>query len=117
MRGNALEQFYRRMVDENMVRKDISCAEMPQLALHCAINPHTAHRVMAILCKSAGYQKRSYIRNFIPLVQALGEVLKYTQKIPHAQACHGHRGRAEGLGHPVRQGRAGRAAPLCGAGG
>ncbi|TBN39069.1 replication protein [Paracoccus subflavus] len=87
-RGDALEQLYRRMVDENMVRKDISFAEMAQLALHYAMDPHTAEhdpdRAVAILFKSAGYQKRSYIRNFIPVVQALGEVLFYPQEIPRA---------------------------------
>ncbi|MDQ1901909.1 ParB N-terminal domain-containing protein [Paracoccus sp. WLY502] len=87
-RGDALEQLYRRMVDENMVRKDISFAEMAQLALHYAMDPHTAEndpdRAVAILFKSAGYQKRSYIRNFIPMVQALGEVLIYPQEIPRA---------------------------------
>ncbi|MFC3168054.1 ParB/RepB/Spo0J family partition protein [Paracoccus fontiphilus] len=87
-RGDALEQLYRRMVDENMVRKDISFAEMAQLALHYAMDPQTAEhdpdRAVAILFKSAGYQKRSYIRNFIPLVQSLGEVLLYPQEIPRA---------------------------------
>jgi ParB family chromosome partitioning protein len=87
-RGDALEQLYRRMVDENMVRKDISFAEMAQLALHYAMDPHTAEhdpdRAVAVLFKSAGYQKRSYIRNFIPVVQSLGGVLLYPQEIPRA---------------------------------
>ena len=87
-KGDALEQLYRRMVDENMVRKDISFAEMAQLALHYAMDPQTAEhdpdRAVALLFKSAGYQKRSYIRNFIPLVQSLGEVLMYPQEIPRA---------------------------------
>src|SRR5690606_16133622 len=43
-RGDALEQLYRRMVDENMVRKDISFAEMAQLALNYAMEPHTSER-------------------------------------------------------------------------
>ena len=87
-RGDALEQLYRRMVDENMVRKDISFAEMAQLALHYAMDPqtaeHDAEKAVAILFKSAGYQKRSYIRNFIPLVQKLGDTLMYPQEIPRA---------------------------------
>lgn len=87
-RGDALEQLYRRMVDENMIRKDISFAEMAQLALHYAMDPHTAEhdpdRAVAVLFKSAGYQKRSYIRNFIPVVQSLGGVLLYPQEIPRA---------------------------------
>lgn len=66
------------MVDENMVRKDISFAEMAQLALHYAMDPlteeHDPEKCGVILFKSAGYQKRSYIRNFIPLVEALENV-------------------------------------------
>ena len=87
-RGDALEQLYRRMVDENLIRKDISFAEMAQLALHYAMDPqteeHDPHKAVAILFKSAGYQKRSYIRNFIPVVERLGEVLLYTREIPRA---------------------------------
>lgn len=87
-KGDQLDQLYRRMVDENLVRKDISFAEMAQLALHYAMDPLTAvndpDKAVAILFKSAGYQKRSYIRNFIPLVERLGEVLMYPQEIPRA---------------------------------
>ena len=87
-RGDELEQLYRRMVDENLVRKDISFAEMAQLALHYAMDPmteeHDPEKAVAILFKSAGYQKRSYIRNFIPLVEALGEVLVYANEVPRA---------------------------------
>ena len=87
-RGDELEQLYRRMVDENLVRKDISFAEMAQLALHYAMDPmteeHDPEKAVAILFKSAGYQKRSYIRNFIPLVEALGETLIYLNEVPRA---------------------------------
>ena len=87
-RGDTLEDLYRRMVDENLVRKDISFAEMAQLAVHYAMDPLTGEndpeKAVAILFKSAGYQKRSYIRSFIPLVERLGEVLMYPQEIPRA---------------------------------
>ena len=87
-RGDALEQLYRRMVDENMVRKDISFAEMAQLAVHYAMDPQTegndADKAVAVLFKSAGYQKRSYIRKFIPLVERLGEALQFPHEIPRA---------------------------------
>lgn len=87
-RGEALDSLYRRMVDENLVRKDISFAEMAQLAVHYAMDPLTtetdADKAVALLFKSAGYQKRSYIRNFIPLVERLGETLLYPQEIPRA---------------------------------
>ena len=87
-RGDQLEQLYRRMVDENLIRKDISFAEMAQLALRYARDPQTAEpdpeKAVAILFKSAGYQKRSYIRNFIPLVQHLGDALMFPQEISRA---------------------------------
>ena len=87
-KGDALEHLYRRMVDENMVRKDISFAEMAQLALHYAMDPQTGEhdpdKAVALLFKSAGYQKRSYIRKFIPLMARLGEALQFPQDIPRA---------------------------------
>lgn len=86
--GDQLEQLYRRMVDENLVRKDISFAEMAQLALHYAMDPMTAEtdpdKAVALLFKSAGYQKRSYIRSFIKLMQALGDDLHFALEIPRA---------------------------------
>ncbi|SIQ04451.1 chromosome partitioning protein, ParB family [Paracoccus thiocyanatus] len=87
-RGDELERLYRRMVDENMVRKDISFAEMAQLALHYAMDPVTEEsdpeKAVAILFKSAGYQKRSYIRSFIRLIEALDGALLYAPDIPRA---------------------------------
>lgn len=87
-KGEALEALYRRMVDENMVRKDISFAEMAQLALSYAKDPQTEEsdpeKAVALLFKSAGYQKRSYIRAFIKLVEELGGELRHSQDIPRA---------------------------------
>ncbi|WP_323718104.1 ParB/RepB/Spo0J family partition protein [Paracoccus aminovorans] len=87
-RGEELQGLYRRMVDENLVRKDISFAEMAQLALHYAMDPmteeHDPEKAVAILFKSAGYQKRSYIRSFIRLMESLGETLIYASEIPRA---------------------------------
>lgn len=87
-RGEGLEGLYRRMVDENMVRKDISFAEMAMLALNYARDPGTVEndpdRAVAELFHSAGYQKRSYIRQFIRLMDRLGEDLKFAQHIPRA---------------------------------
>ena len=40
--GEDLEALYRQMVDENLVRKDISFAEMAMLALDYARDPGTA---------------------------------------------------------------------------
>lgn len=87
-RGEDLESLYRRMVDENLVRKDISFAEMARLALSYASDPgtkeHDPDRVVAELFQSAGYQKRSYIRQFIRLMARLGDDLRFAQHIPRA---------------------------------
>lgn len=87
-RGETMEMLYRRMVDENMVRKDISFAEMAMMALNFAADPATtetdADRAVAQLFQSASYSKRSYIRGFIRMMDVLGEHLKFYQHIPRA---------------------------------
>ena len=84
----ALDILYRKMVDENLVRKDISFAEMASLAIKYAKDEATdcndPDKVVAILFKSAGYQKRSYIRSFIGLMERVGGVLKFPADIPRA---------------------------------
>lgn len=86
--GEDLEALYRKMVDENLVRKDISFAEMAMLALDYAADPGTPvtdpDKAVAVLFKSAGYQKRSYIRTFMTVVESLGGDLLYPQDIPRA---------------------------------
>jgi len=86
--GAALELLYRRMVDENVVRKDISFAEMAQLALHYAADPGTEEtdpdKAVSMLFQSAGYQKRSYIRSFIKVMRAVGDDLRFPQEMPRS---------------------------------
>lgn len=86
--GALLEDLYRRMVDENLVRKDISFAEMAQLALNYVADPEITEddpeKAVAVLFQSAGYQKRSYIRNFIRLMQMMDDALKFSQHIPRS---------------------------------
>lgn len=86
--GDSLESLYRRMVDENLVRKDISFGEMAALALDYAFDPETGidnpEKAVAVLYKSAGYQKRSYIRSFITIVTHLGEELRYLEAVPRS---------------------------------
>ncbi len=90
--GAELEALYRQMVDENLVRKDISFAEMAQLALDYAADPQTAEtdpeKTVAILFRSAGYQKRSYIRAFIRLLDRIGPSLRFAPAIPRALGLH-----------------------------
>ncbi|MEZ5797631.1 MAG: ParB/RepB/Spo0J family partition protein [Paracoccaceae bacterium] len=86
--GAGIESLYRQMVDENLVRKDISFAEMAMLALDYAADPMTPltdpDKAVAELFRSAGYQKRSYIRSFIRVVERLGRHLLYAEEIPRA---------------------------------
>lgn len=86
--GENLAALYRKMVDENLVRKDISFAEMAMLALDYARDPDTPEddpeKVVAVLYRSSGYQKRSYIRSFIKVVDQLGQDLRFPEVIPRA---------------------------------
>jgi len=83
--GDTLETSYRRMVDENLVRKDVSFAEMALLARAYAADPATAcediDKAVAILFRSAGYQKRSYIRAFAELLDLLDGALRYPEAL------------------------------------
>lgn len=84
-KGAALEDLYRRMVDENLVRKDISFAEMANLALHFARERQLpVADAVETLFGSAGRQKRSYIRHFAELLRRVGKVLKYPEAVPRA---------------------------------
>lgn len=84
--GDALETSYRRMVDENLVRKDVSFAEMASLAQAYTADPATdcddVDRAVAVLFKSAGYQKRTYIRAFANLLDMLDSGLKHPTALP-----------------------------------
>ncbi|WP_170432850.1 ParB/RepB/Spo0J family partition protein [Ruegeria arenilitoris] len=81
-----LSDSYRRMVDENLIRKDISFAEMGALARAYAEDPANdcpdVDKAVAILFKSASYTKRSYIRSFASLLMMLDKVLMHPNEIP-----------------------------------
>lgn len=83
--GETTEALYRRMVDENLVRKDVSFAEMALLARAYMDDPETgcvdiAHAVK-VLYGSASYQKRSYIRSFAELMDRLDKYLEHPEAI------------------------------------
>lgn len=85
-RGEGVAGLYRRMVDENLVRKDLSFAEMAQAARAYADDPNTdtadLDQAVRDLFRSAGYQKRSYIRAFARLLDHLGPDLRHPEAIP-----------------------------------
>ncbi|MDC0660494.1 ParB N-terminal domain-containing protein [Leisingera sp. SS27] len=86
--GDTLQTLYRRMVDENLVRRDISFAEMAQLALSYAEDAGTGadsvEDAVNDLYASAGRQKKIYIRHFAQLLSAAGDLLKFPEAIPRA---------------------------------
>ncbi|MEM6354405.1 MAG: ParB N-terminal domain-containing protein [Pseudomonadota bacterium] len=84
--GESLEKSYRRMVDENMVRRDVSFAEMAMLAQAYAGDPATdcesLHEAVNTLYASAAHQKRAYIRAFADLLEMLETALSFPEAIP-----------------------------------
>lgn len=84
----SIEELYRRMVDENMVRRDLSFAEMAELARAYTADPETAAATLdtaiATLYASANRQKRIYIRSFARMLDALGAQLLHAPAIPRA---------------------------------
>jgi ParB family chromosome partitioning protein len=87
-RGAQIDTLYRRMVDENLVRRDISFAEMAQLAV--SYGARTGQTIgyagdpVDVLFASAGRQKRSYIRHFAQLLREVGDALNFPEAIPRA---------------------------------
>lgn len=86
--GETLQGLYRRMVDENLVRRDISFAEMAQLALSYLrdgdTDATTIEQAITTLYASTGRQKRSYIRHFAELLEWIGDDLSFAETIPRA---------------------------------
>lgn len=86
--GETIEGLYRRMVDENLVRRDISFAEMAALALRYAEDDSTdvvdVEQAISVLYASAARQKRVYIRHFATMLAAVGSRLKFPEAIPRA---------------------------------
>lgn len=85
LRGEPLANLYRKMVDENLVRKDLSFGEMAQLALAYAAEAQIeASEAVGILYASALKQKRTYIRQFARVIEALGDHVRFPEAIPRA---------------------------------
>ncbi|WP_425041571.1 ParB/RepB/Spo0J family partition protein [Primorskyibacter sp. S187A] len=86
--GHELEVLYRKMVDENLVRRDISFGEMAQLAIAYAQDNQTpggdVSEAVNTLYASASRQKRSYIRRFAILIEALNGHLRFPEALPRA---------------------------------
>lgn len=79
-------RLYVDMVEENILRQDPTFAEMAQVAIEAAIDRETegvsAEDMVLQLFASLHKMKRSYIRAFVTLLQALGEDLQWPKSVP-----------------------------------
>lgn len=107
--GETIDRLYRRMVDENLIRADISFAEMAMLARSYAADASTEiadpDAAVQVLFGSAGKQKKSYIRAFAQLLDRAGDDLRHPQAIPRALglSLRGWLDREEGAIELLRQ--------------
>ncbi|WP_420863976.1 ParB/RepB/Spo0J family partition protein [Algirhabdus cladophorae] len=87
-KGENLESLYRRMVDENLVRKDISFGEMAQLAWAYVrdgnLPVQDINDAIDQLFASAARQKRAYIKNFARLFRWLDDAVQHPAALPRA---------------------------------
>lgn len=85
LRGEPLANLYRKMVDENLIRKDLSFGEMAHLALAYAGEANIdVSDAVGVLYASALKQKRTYIRQFARVLETLGDHVKHPEAIPRA---------------------------------
>lgn len=91
-RGEPIADLYRKMVDENLVRKDLSFGEMATLALSFARDTDVdTGQAVSILYASALKQKRSYIRSFARVLEELKGAVKFPEAIPRALGLDVHK--------------------------
>ncbi|MFK7837167.1 MAG: ParB N-terminal domain-containing protein [Sulfitobacter sp.] len=86
-KGENLLRLYRRMVDENLVRRGVSFGEMAQLAInyrHQASEVEGYDHAVELLFASSGRQKRSYIKHFVRLLADTEGRIKHVDTIPRA---------------------------------
>ncbi len=76
---------YIDMVEENVVREDLSFAEMAQVALEAAEDPAVDETDPDVLVNqlyaSLHKMKRSYVRSFVYLLTELGDSLRFPQAV------------------------------------
>ena len=76
---------YVDMVEENVVREDLSFAEMAQVAITAAADPDLMETdpdaIVGRLYASLHKMKRSYVRSFVFLLRELGEVIRWPKEI------------------------------------
>lgn len=88
-KGEARIDLYKDMVECNLLHRDLSFAELAQLALTAAADPALQDmgvgEVVTALFGSVHKMKRSYIRSFVTMLQILGSSLKFPKNISRNQ--------------------------------
>lgn len=83
--GSSRIDLYIDMVEENVIREDLSFAEMAQVALSAATDAGLpegdAEALVGRIYASLHKMKRSYIRSFVSLLTVLGDALKYPKAV------------------------------------
>ncbi len=77
---------YIDMVEENVVREDLTFAEMAQVALTAAeddaVEERDPHVLVGTLYGALHKMKKSYIRGFVTLLEAVGSDLQWPKAVP-----------------------------------
>ena len=77
---------YIDMVEENVVREDLTFAEMAQVAMTAAadsdVDERDPHALVGTLYGALHKMKKSYIRSFVTLLEAVGEDLPWPKAVP-----------------------------------
>lgn len=84
--GEDREACYVAMVEENAIREDVSFAEMAHVAIQMAEDPQasvaSAEEAVNRLYGALHKVKRSNIRRFVELLQAVGDLLPAPREVP-----------------------------------
>ena len=84
-RGMGLQDLYQTMVDENLIRKDVSFAEMAAVSQGAARDLEMdAREAVDAIFGSASRQKRAYIKSFVRLLDLIGRDLRHAAAMPRA---------------------------------
>lgn len=84
--GEDRTALYIDMVEENVIRQDLTFAEMAQIAVQLARDPQagtpSTDEAVARLYRSLHKVKRAYIRSFVGLLELLGDSLRFPKAVP-----------------------------------
>lgn len=86
-KGEDLLRLYRRMVDENLVRRGVTFGEMAQLAVQYRNqdpNMKNYDQAVEVLYSSTGRQKRAYIKHFVRLIVGADGALRHVPAVSRA---------------------------------